>query len=62
VNKIMNLYCRNAEGGCAEKETTMAVEGTWKGGVNRHQELIPYLDFTSLENQKWLACPELNVS
>jgi hypothetical protein len=28
VNNIMNLYCRTAERGCAEKETTMAMEGT----------------------------------
>ena len=25
--------------GCAEKETTMAMEGTGKGGVNFHREL-----------------------
>ena len=62
VNNIMNLYCRTAERGCAEKETTMAVEGTWKGGVNFHRELIMYLDSTSLENQKRLAGPELNAS
>jgi hypothetical protein len=62
VNNIMNLYCRTAERGCAEKETMMAVEGTWKGGVNFHRELISYLDFTGPENQKWLAGPELNVS
>jgi hypothetical protein len=61
-NNIMNLYCRNAERGCAEKDTTMAVEGTWKGVINFHRELIPYLDFTGLENQKRLAGPELNVS
>jgi hypothetical protein len=61
-NNIMNLYCRTAERGCAKKETTMAVEGTWKGGVNFHQELIPCLDFAGLENQKRLAGPELNVS
>jgi hypothetical protein len=36
VNNIMNLYCRTTERGCAEKETAMAVEGTWKGGVNFH--------------------------
>jgi hypothetical protein len=40
----------------------MAVEGTWKGGVNFHRELIPYLDSIGPENQKWLAGPELNVS
>ena len=62
MNNIMNLYCRTAERGCAEEETTMAVEGTWKGGVNFHQELILYLDFTGPENQKWLAGSELNVS
>jgi hypothetical protein len=62
VNNIMNLYCRTAEKGCAEKETMMAVEGTWKGGVNFHRELIQYLDSTGLENQKRLASPELNVS
>jgi hypothetical protein len=28
VNNMMNLYCKTAERGCAEKETTMAVEGT----------------------------------
>jgi hypothetical protein len=28
VNNIMNLYYITAERGCAEKETTMAVEGT----------------------------------
>jgi hypothetical protein len=27
VNNILN-YCRTAEMGCAEKDTTMAVEGT----------------------------------
>jgi hypothetical protein len=58
----MNLYCRNAERGCAEKDTTMAVEGIWKGGINFHRELIPYLDFTGLENQRWLAGPELDAS
>jgi hypothetical protein len=58
----MNLYCRTAERGCAEKETMMEVEGTWKGGVNFHRELILYLDFTGPENQKWLTGPELNVS
>jgi hypothetical protein len=61
VNNIMNLYCRTTERGCSEKETMMAVEGTWKGGVNFHRELIPYLDFTGLENQKRLAGPGLNV-
>jgi hypothetical protein len=40
----------------------MVVEGTWKGGVNFHLELIPYLDFTGPENQKWLTGPKLNVS
>ena len=62
MNNIMNLYCRTAERGCAEKETTMVVEGTWKGGVNFHQELIPYLDSTGPENQKRLAGLELNAS
>jgi hypothetical protein len=62
VNNIMNLYCRTTERGCDEKETTMAVEGTWKGGVNFHRELIPYLDFTGPENQKRLTGPKLNVS
>jgi hypothetical protein len=36
VNNIMNLYCRTAKRGCAKIETTMAVEGTWKGGINFH--------------------------
>jgi hypothetical protein len=45
-----------------KKETMMAVEGTWKGGVNFHQESIPYLDSTGSENQKRLVGPELNVS
>jgi hypothetical protein len=40
----------------------MVVEGTWKGSVNFHRELIPYLDSTGPENQKRLASPELNVS
>jgi hypothetical protein len=40
----------------------MAVEGTWKGGINFHRELIPYLDSTGSENQKRLAGLELNVS
>jgi hypothetical protein len=62
VNNIMNLYCRTAERGCAEKETMMVVEGTWKGGVNFHRELIPYLNSTGLENQKRFVGPELNVS
>ena len=62
VNNIMKLYCRIAKRGCAKKETTMAVEGTWKGGVNFHRELIPYLDFTGQENQEQLTGPELNVS
>jgi hypothetical protein len=44
------------------KETTMAVEGTWKGGVNFHRELILYLEFTGPENQNCRAGPELNVS
>jgi hypothetical protein len=61
-NNITNLYCRTVERGCAEKETTMAVEGTCKGGVNFHRESIPYLDFNGLENQKRLVGPELNVS
>ena len=30
VNKLMNLYCRTTERGCAEKETMMAVERKWK--------------------------------
>jgi hypothetical protein len=58
----MNLYCRTVERECAEKETMMAVEGTWKGGINFHRELIPYLDFTGPENQKRLTGPELNDS
>jgi hypothetical protein len=62
VNNIMKFYCRTAKRGCTEKETTMAVEGTWKGGVNFHRELILYLDFTGPENQKRLTGPELNVS
>ena len=61
VNNIMNLYCRTAERGCVEKETTMAVEGTWKRGVNFHQELILYLDSTGPENQKRLTGPEFNA-
>jgi hypothetical protein len=39
----------------------MAMEGTWKGGVNFHRELIPYLDSTSLENQKRLTGPEFDA-
>jgi hypothetical protein len=62
VNNIMNLYCSTVERGCAKKETTMVVEGTWKGGVNFHRGLILYLDSTGPENQKQLAGPELNVS
>jgi hypothetical protein len=62
----MNLYCRTAERGYAEKETMMdfrkVVEGTWKGGLNFHRKSIPYLDSTGPENQKQLAGPELNVS
>jgi hypothetical protein len=30
VNNIMNLYCKTAERGYAEKETTMAAERQWK--------------------------------
>jgi hypothetical protein len=30
VNNIMNIYCRTAERGYAEKETTMAEERWWK--------------------------------
>jgi hypothetical protein len=30
VNDIMNIYCRTAERGYAEKETTMAEERWWK--------------------------------
>jgi hypothetical protein len=30
VNNIMNIYCRTAERGYAEKETTMAGERRWK--------------------------------
>jgi hypothetical protein len=37
VNNNSN-YCRTVERGCAEKETMMAVQGTWKGGVNIHRE------------------------
>ena len=64
VNNIMNIYiyCRTAKRGCTEKETTMAVEGTWKGGINFHRDWIPYLESTGPENQKRLAGPELNVS
>jgi hypothetical protein len=40
----------------------MAMEGTWKGGVNFHRELISYLDSTGPENQKRLVGPELNDS
>jgi hypothetical protein len=39
----------------------MAVEGTWKGGVNFHRELIPYLDSTGPENQKQLVGYEFNA-
>ena len=39
----------------------MAVEGTWKGGVNFRRELTPYLDSTGPENQKRLASPEINA-
>jgi hypothetical protein len=60
MNNILN-YCRTAERRCAEKETTMAVEGTWKGGVKFYQELIPYLDSTGLENQKQLTGPKFNA-
>jgi hypothetical protein len=35
VNNISN-YCRTAERRCVEKDTMMAVEGTWKGGLNFH--------------------------
>jgi hypothetical protein len=63
VDFIMGLlYFDISERGCVEKETTMAVEGTWKGGVNFHQELTPYLDSTGPENQKRLVGPEFNVS
>jgi hypothetical protein len=58
VNNIFN-YCRTAERGCAEKETTMVVEGTWKGGVNFHRELTPYLDSTGSENQKRTRWPRI---
>jgi hypothetical protein len=30
VNNIMNLYCRTAERGYAEKQTTMVAERWWK--------------------------------
>jgi hypothetical protein len=30
VTNIMNIYCRTAERGYAEKETTMAKERYWK--------------------------------
>jgi hypothetical protein len=30
VNNIMNLYCRTAKRGYAEKETTMVAERRWK--------------------------------
>ena len=43
------------------KETTMEMEGTRKGGVKFHQELIPYLDSTGPENQKRLVGPDFNV-
>ena len=59
-NNILN-YCRTVERGCVEKETTMVVEGTWKGGVNFHQELILYLDSIGPENQKRLPGPEFNA-
>jgi hypothetical protein len=39
----------------------MVVEGNWKGGVNFHRELIPYLDSTGPENQKRLAGPKFNA-
>jgi hypothetical protein len=39
----------------------MAMEGTWKGGVNFHRELILYLDSTGPENKKRLAGPEFNA-
>jgi hypothetical protein len=38
------------------------VEGTWKCGINFHQESIPYLDSIGSESQKRLAGPELKVS
>jgi hypothetical protein len=49
VNSIMNLYCRTAERGYAEKETTMDAERRWK--VPRKVVL------TSTENQYCIWTP-----
>jgi hypothetical protein len=63
VNNIMNLYCRTAERGYAEKETTMAAERWWKAPwkvvLTSTEKEIPYLDFTGSENQKRFTGPEL---
>jgi hypothetical protein len=53
------------EGGCAEKETTMAEERWWKAPgmvALTSTEPIPYLVFTGPENQERLTGPEMNYS
>ena len=55
---ILNLLQDCWEGMC-RKETTMAMEGSWKGGINFHPKWIPYLDSTGPENQKRLAGPQI---
>jgi hypothetical protein len=49
VNNIMNLYCRTAERGYAEKETTMAAERWWKAPGK--------VALTSTENQYRIWTP-----
>jgi hypothetical protein len=49
VNNIMNLYCRTAERGYAEKETMMAAERRWKAPGK--------VALTSIENQYRIWTP-----
>jgi hypothetical protein len=49
ANNIMNLYCRTAEGGYAEKETTMAAERQWRA--------LGKVALTSTDNQYHIWTP-----
>jgi hypothetical protein len=65
VNNIMNIYCRTAERGYAEKETTMAEERWWKAPG---MVALTSTETNTVFGLHWpgepraARCPELNVS
>jgi hypothetical protein len=62
VNNIMNLYCRTAERGYVEKETTMAKERRWKapGKVALTSTKNQYRIWTSLARRTKSGLLDLN--